>query len=65
MGKRDFEADPAILQSDPLKRLDTIVRRHGGKPKADTAPARMILPPVGKRSCEGQIALDEVLDDDQ
>lgn len=54
---------PAILQADPLKRLDAIIRRHGGKPKADTPPRRMSLPPVGKRSCKGQLAFDEVGDE--
>lgn len=63
MSRRDDEAPPAILQSDPLKRLDALIRRHGGKPKAETPPGRMTLPPVGKRSCRGQLSFDEVSDD--
>lgn len=60
-GKRylDKAYDPngPILHRDPLKRLDALIRRFGGKPKPETPPGRMVLPAVGKRFCKGQLPL--------
>lgn len=54
---------PAILATDTGKRLDAIIRRHGGKPTADTRPSKVILPPVGKRTCKGQMPLIATVSD--
>jgi hypothetical protein len=49
----------AILQTDPLKRLDAIIRRHGGKPKVDASPVGKVqFPPLGKRECEDQMPFE-------
>lgn len=49
----------AIMASSTAQRLDAIVRRHGGTPKPAAGTATFRLPDVGKRSCEGQLALFE------
>lgn len=43
--KRELDADSpaAILATDPVKRLDAIIRRHGGKPTTETT-SRVVLP---------------------
>ena len=50
------DAAPAILHQDTGRRLDAIIRRHGGQPKPDQT-GRMHVPSPGRRKCKGQLAL--------
>jgi hypothetical protein len=50
------DAAPAILHTDTGRRLDAIIRRHGGQPKPDQS-GKMALPSPGRRKCKGQLAL--------
>lgn len=59
--KKDLDKayDPAgpILHRDTHRRLDAIVRRFGGRPKAVDGKPHLPTPP--KRHCKGQLALGE------
>ena len=53
-----YDPHGPILHKDVGKRLDAIVRRHGGKPKPDsTPPGKVVLPSPGKRTCKDQLPL--------
>lgn len=55
---RRVDAPAAILQHDTGARLDAIVRRLGGTPKAVTAaPRRPTFPPVGPHVCADQLPM--------
>lgn len=56
------DAPPAILHTDPSRRLDAIVRRLGGTPKpapAAAAPSRPTFPPLRPHTCAGQLDLTD------
>ncbi len=57
MGKpNEVDTPEPIMHTDPLRRLDAIVRRHGGAPKPLNTAKFHPTPP--KRACAGQLALD-------
>lgn len=61
--QRDLEQayDPngPILATDTDKRLDQLIRRHGGKPQPTQAPRKPQLPTPPRRNCKGQLAIGE------
>lgn len=61
--KNDTVNSTPIVQADVGARLDAIVRRHGGTPKAQPT-SKPQLPPVGRRECKGQLSFDDVVEQD-
>lgn len=61
---RPADVPAPILCRDVGRRLDAIIRRHGGTPKPDPAPTRMHLPtPRWRRPGPGQLEFQLQLGD--
>jgi len=52
-GDRNKTVTP-ITDPDPAKRLDAVIRRHGGKPKPVPGKVSHHLPEPKRAECKGQ-----------
>ena len=59
MTKLPVDSPLAILVTNVTRRRDAIVTRLGGPAPYTPVGKRIILPPVGQRTCAGQLRMDE------